>query len=146
MQKDIYVVDYRNPKDAYWEETYKIKGFRSYATGGKDITFYAYKEHDPDYVTRTLCHEGGHFVDTTIGRESNGSLSERWAKAAEDDIEKSGENAVSDYAKNVLEAQPGNYVEDFADSCADYIVMHGDFAKRFPNRTEILKDIIGELE
>jgi hypothetical protein len=68
MQKSIEVVDYYNPQDSYWRKKYKNFP-HSYATSGdKAITFYRYeREHSDSYLIRTLCHEGGHYIDKTIG-------------------------------------------------------------------------------
>ena len=145
MQKEIYVLDYRNAQDSYWEKTYGMKGFRSYATGGKEITFYEWTGHDSDYVTYTLCHEGGHGIDSKKERYGISS-SKRWEEAAKKDLEETGHDFPSDYARQTVTNGAG-YAEDFADSCSDYVRSKIKFTWRFPNRAKLLEEVMqnGEL-
>lgn len=154
IQKTIVVVDYRNPKDAYWEEKYKIKNFVSYATGGETITFYAHSgTHWRDKVVSTYAHEGGHYIDKhqtryDLAEGVRVSESQRWADAAQKDLELHSFDdeykGVSDYAKRTLKANPGYFVEDFADSCDGFTTNHDFFVANFPNRAKILEAILNE--
>lgn len=131
-QKRVEFVDYYNPSDSYWRKTYKNFS-HSYATGGETITFYRFDhDHDDDYVVRTYCHEGGHYIDTVMGKDgqrfSNGSV---WTKAMADDKIESGRESPTEYGKN-------SNVEDFAESVAEYVRDKEAFTKRFPNRASIL--------
>lgn len=69
---EVQILDYRNPYDAYWEKTYNIPGFRSFATGGnREIHFYE-NGHVPkkrviDYLPGAMAHEMGHNLDMELG-------------------------------------------------------------------------------
>lgn len=135
-QKTIEFVDYYNPQDKYWRKKYK-NFTHSYATGGDTITFYRHdRPHDVDYVIRTYCHEAGHYIDKSLGtngvRYADGSL---WTKAMADDKIVSGKKSPTKYGENAN-------TEDFAESIAEMIRDYGEFAKNFPNRTNLLKQIL----
>lgn len=134
IQKKVYILDYRNPQDAKWAQRYKMKGFRSYATGGEDITFYAYESHDPDYVTRTFAHEGGHYIDYH-NRASRMSESAEWKKAMRMDKKATGNDGVSDYAQVHVH-------EDFAESMAEYVTNKSLFEEWYPNRATIIRGML----
>lgn len=151
MQDTINVVDYRNPQDSYWAKQYHMRGFKSYATGGKRITFYAWKNHDVDYVGETLRHEGGHLIDRKSSAGGVNSFKyfsdgDEWAKAQSDDIKylkkmgrkKADSTWVSDYAKRSKAIH-----EDFADSCKKYSMDKDAFKQEYPNRCSILERLIG---
>lgn len=152
MQDEIEVVDYRNTQDSYWAKRYKMKNFRSYAIGGKKITFFAYTNHDIDYVGETVRHEAGHFIDR---KNSAGGVNsyeyfsdgKEWKAAQRKDekrllsMGRSKEESrwVSDYARSSRAIH-----EDFADSCKEYSVRGDAFEKEYPNRFAILKRLIGD--
>lgn len=138
IQKEVVVVDYRNPRDSYWEKEYGMKDFRSYATGGTDITFYACEHHDQKYIVRTFYHEGGHFID--IRRDgfdfSRVSESAEWQTAMENDFKVSGKKSVTSYG--------GAHVhEDFAESIAEYMEHREEMVLHFPNRCKIISELLG---
>ena len=135
-QKRIQFVDYYNPQDSYWKKVYKNFP-HSYATGGSDITFYRYDyPHDDDYVIRTFCHEGGHFIDKNISLGTRFCEGVEWTKAMADDKIVSGKDSPTTYGKNAK-------VEDFAESVAEYVADQNSFKKYFPNRARLLKRILG---
>lgn len=137
IQKTVVIVDYRNPQDSQWAKRYKMKNFRSYATGGRDITFYAYPEHDPEYVVQTFAHEGGHYIDLYKVNAERVSESSKWAKAMRDDLKVSGKKGVSSYAQ-------AHKHEDFAESIGVYMTER-EKMKDFPNRAKIIKELIGDV-
>lgn len=136
IQDVIYVLDYRNPQDSYWETTYKMKNFRSYATGGTEISFYAYTDHSKGYIVRTFAHEGAHYIDLWKSDATHISSSERWARAKIDDLKEHGLEAPTDYAKVAN-------VEDFAESVAEFMTNRRFMEVQFPHRTAIIKEILG---
>lgn len=146
IQKEIEVLDYRNPQDSYWEKTYGMKGFRSYATGGENISFYAYTHHDYDYVFHTIAHEGGHYIDKFEPgggyRTDRISGTKEWADAVAADLAEHGFDAPTDYARDTAKNNPGYFVEDFAESCGKYISDRSMMETNFPNRTRIIERLI----
>ena len=136
MQKTIYVVDYANPFDSYWEKKYrKFPG--SYATGGDEITFWAYTGHDDAHLVRTLCHETGHMVDAEEAPSGkNFSSGKTWDDAITSDYRHSKKTYPTKYAANSL-------AEDFAESVALYTVDSVNFRRNFPNRATILDSFFG---
>lgn len=139
MQDTINVVDYYNPADVYWKGMYKYFS-RSYATGGQDITFYKYEgKLDFEYLKQTLCHETGHKIDIDMGasfKANQVSESKEWKDAVAKDTRFSGRQSYRQYGTN-------SDSEDFADSVAYYTVKNDDFKKVFPNRSKLLKLILG---
>ncbi|MFR4251214.1 MAG: minor capsid protein [Christensenellales bacterium] len=135
-QKTIEVVDYYNPADTYWRKHYKNFG-HSYATGGDKITFYRHDyDHDDDYLVQTYCHEVGHFIDTNKATtEKRFSYESMWTNAMSSDKMVSGKDSCTDYGKN-------DPAEDFAESIAMYSRDKNEFKKDFPNRSDILSDIV----
>lgn len=137
IQKKIEVVDYYNPQDSYWRKKYK-NFTHSYATGGDTITFYRSNSHDPDYVAKTFCHEGGHYIDYTLpgtSRISRFSEQQDWQNAMANDLKTSGKKSWRAYGEN-------SPLEDFADSVAYYVFEHASFAATFPERTKLLNTIL----
>ena len=147
IQKTIEIVDYRNPQDMVWEERYKMEDFVSYATGGEKITFYTHSEvHWRDEVIHAFAHEGGHYIDKhqTYYSLDEVSKGKRWADAVAKDLEETGFSAASNYAKQTMQSNPGYFAEDFADSCAEFVIDHDFFVTNFPNRAKILEAILNE--
>lgn len=141
IQKKIVICDYPNPQDSYWAKAYKMPGFKSYMVGGENITVWDYRgSHDMDYFTKSLVHEGGHYIDYYVS--DNISKSKEWANAVANDLKDTGFDAPSDYARQTAKNNPGYFVEDFADSCAEFVVNRDSFVHRFPNRTDIIKRIL----
>ena len=144
IQKRIIVCDYRNPKDEYWAKTYNMPGFKSYMVGGEKITIWEYTyEHDEEYFVKSLAHEGGHYIDRF--RADSVSRSRMWADAVSADLRDTGFDYPSDYARKTARNNPGYFVEDFADSCAEYITDHDFFVRNFPHRAAIIKDILSRV-
>lgn len=137
IQKEVYVVDYYNPKDSYWRKRYKNFG-HSYATGGEDITLYRSSYHDMEYLLHTYCHEGGHYIDyTTKGADKTNRYckQQKWKDAMSKDFKTSGKKSYREYGEN-------SELEDFADSVGYYVTKHDEFAKLFPERTKLLDEIL----
>lgn len=135
IQKEIIIADYRNVQDAYWSVKYNYKDFQSYATGGKEITFYEYNvAHDPVYVTRTFVHEGAHFIDSYSNNQII-SESNEWINAMVDDLGVSGKKSPTAYGGVHMH-------EDFAESAAEYIQHRNMMEMDFPNRSKILERIV----
>lgn len=141
IQKSIQVVDYSNPQDAYWAKKYHMKNFKSYMTGGMEITIYAHSfQHDDDYLVEALCHEGGHYLDRFVLTDNPYeplSESSTWKKAMKLDEKIEGDKWVSDYAESSK-----SRLEDFADSCSRFIIDTEIFKLRYPNRYNILERYI----
>ena len=139
-QKKIYFVEVENPDDNYWRARYKNFS-SSYATGGEEIIFYRYMvKHDFDYVKRTYCHEGGHFIDKALGAGTGKAFSSSaaWVNAVYDDKAKTGMISVTKYGENSL-------LEDFAESVALYVSDTNAFRRKFKNRAKLLKEKLGKL-
>lgn len=137
IQKEVYVVDYYNPQDAYWRKKYK-NFTHSYATGGEDITLYRSSYHDMDYLLHTYCHEGGHYIDyTTEGADKTNRYckQQKWKDAMSKDFKTSGKKSYREYGEN-------SELEDFADSVGYYVTKHDEFVKLFPERTKLLDKIL----
>ena len=135
MQDRIFFVDYQNPQDAYWRRVYR-NFTSSYATGGDEITFYAYTGHNDDYVVRTYCHEAGHYIDSlnsVSGRAYSSSAD--WQYAMTLDYRNSRRSHPTQYAAN-------SYAEDFAESVAEYSVDRVNFSQDFPNRASPLDQLL----
>lgn len=140
IQRTIHILDYRNPQDANWEKRYGIAGFRSYATGGKEISFYEYPEgHDSDYLVKTFAHEGAHYIDKWKDGAKFISDSTEWKNAMDRDFYLNGLKGPTDYA------QAAN-AEDFAESVAYYVTERSYMENNFPNRTEIIRRTIENEE
>ena len=134
MQKEIYVVDYANPQDEYWKMRYRnFAG--SYATGGIEITLWAYTGHDDSYLERTLCHETEHLVDieeASAGEAlSSGGV---WEDAVMNDYGHSKKTHPTKYAAN-------SSSEDFAESVALYTVDSEKFRRDYPYRASVLDKV-----
>lgn len=141
IQKRIIVCDYANPQDGYWAKEYNMPGFQSYMTGGRDVTVWGYThEHDEKYFVRSLAHEGGHHIDKF--RANSISKTRKWANAVNADLKQTGFDFPSDYARHTAENNPGYFVEDFADSCAEYVTNHDFFIRNFPHRAAIINKIL----
>ena len=136
MQREIYVVDYANPQDAYWKKRYRnFAG--SYATGGDEMTLWAYTGHNDAYLIRTLCHEAGHLVDAEEASSGKAlSAGKTWDDAITHDCRHSKKTHPTKYASN----SPS---EDFAESVALYATDRESFRRDFPNRASILDSIFG---
>ncbi len=135
-QKTIEFVDYYNPQDAYWKKVYKNFP-NSYATGGDTITFYRYEiPHNDVYITRTYCHEAGHYIDTQLATSANRYSEEAlWTKAMADDLTLTQKKSCTTYGEN-------SPVEDFAESIAEFVNDEATFTTSFPNRAALIKGIL----
>jgi hypothetical protein len=132
---EIFILDTRNPADSYWEKTYGIPNFKSYATGGRGtINFHASKSHEKGFVRHTLYHEAAHNLDSSMGWYSKTGA---WKQVREQDMSLGGREWASDYARS-SKAE----VEDFADSVADYISNSIVFKSKFPARARKLKELL----
>lgn len=131
----IEFVDYRNPQDTYWEKTYHIKGFVSFATGGnKEICFWGTgTKTDDTTILETYIHEIGHNFDNEIKM----SYSNEWQQAINKDFALNGKQSPTSYGTS-------SNAEDFAESLAYYFVHAKDFKEQFPNRAELIRRILNE--
>ena len=143
-QKKVEVVDFRNPDDPHWAKAYHEKDFRSYATGGDRITFYAWDDpHNEKYMVKTYAHEIGHGVDRKTNLISAGrskvkyAISEmgKWKTAMRKDRELSGYRSPTSYGTKAR-------AEDFAESIATYTTKREWFKTHFPNRTKIIEEFL----
>lgn len=138
----ISFVDYPNPEDEYWEQVYGMKGFVSYATGGRGgITFYANGGTTNSGLTilETYLHEGGHILDDGY-REKYGialSSSEKYIKAASLDMVSNGRKFISDYAEDSQ-----SYAEDFADFIMGYFINKSYYTIIAPNRAKLIGEVL----
>lgn len=137
IQKTVHVLDYRNTQDKFWEKEYGIANFRSYATGGREMSFYAATYHDEKYLVKTFAHEGAHYIDLWSPNAIKISESKEWADAMLADLAEHGLKAPTDYAKS------SNH-EDFAESVAEYLTNKDFMVTQFPHRTSIIRRVIGE--
>lgn len=135
----IELADYQNPMDSYWAKRYKIKNFRSYATGGKTITFYANDTIPQDKtLLETLRHESGHNLDRNANRIS---MTATWNDAIKKDQRNNGGlKYISPYANRA-----NSVVEDFADSIDIYCENPAKFKEQYPNRCAVIENIIANL-
>ena len=141
IQKDIIICDYQNPLDKYWESKYNMTNFKSYMTGGKNITIWGKEEeHDMYYLLESLVHEGGHYIDN-FTFDYIISTTKEWNEAVKLDKEQTGFDAPTGYARKVF-LETGEYTEDFADSCGKFVLDYTSFVKRFPNRAKIIEELI----
>jgi len=138
---EIQILDYRNPDDIYWEKTYNIPGFRSFATEGNGkIHFYENGFEDKkgviDYLPTAMAHEMGHNLDWELGRNfaTKYSLGKDWTEAMKEDYNISKKQYVSDYAK-----QAKSNLEDFADSVVEFVLNKRKFQRNFPHRADALR-------
>ena len=101
VTKNVYITLQQNNKDAYWEQKFGIKGFKSAGTGG-DGDIVAYN----GVLTKSLfAHEAGHnlalahFGTSTPPPDSDfGKIRAKWEK------DKNAESPIMDYGKtNVAE-------------------------------------------
>jgi hypothetical protein len=144
--KEIKLLDGRNEYDMYWEKKYKMKNFRSFATGGGgQINFFANetfgKQSNDDYLAHVMAHEAAHVLDGSLKVEDGRWFSDqlRWNKAKGDDTRKGSSEWVSDYAR-----QSEAIHEDFADAVALYVEDKGYFKWKYPNRTKLIEEVLGD--
>lgn len=137
IQQEVYIVDYENPRDEYWRQTYNDPNFVSYATGGEHMTFYAWTNHNLDYVGETIYHEGAHYIDKYSPISIKVSGSKAWEDAVWDDGAIGEKNFPNDYAREANTAT-GTYVEDFAVSVDKHFTDTENFKAEFPNRDRII--------
>ena len=87
----------------------------------------------------TLIHELSHNVDVALGRyeQVKGKYWTRKNSLWKEAIEKDGgrDHAISEYSKTKIE-------EDFADSFAEYVLNPARMISEFPNRAEIIQNIL----
>lgn len=144
VQKTIYGVDYENPQDEYWRQTYR-NFTRSNATGGKEITFYGIgHSRSEEAMKGTLYHEAGHYIDRYLSSNlglSEGAISrsDRWQRAMASDLSTSHRKSYSTYGEN-------SPAEDFAESMKGYFTRGEFFKRTFPARAEMIDSILKELK
>lgn len=137
---ELILLDYRNPADSYWSTKYKMKNFRSWATGGNGrITFYSNEswEVQGNPIFDTLCHECGHNIDGKLNRLSESKI---WSDAMS-----------KDFSFNKTKSSPTEYGkvhvhEDFAESIKYYLINKENFRKEFPNRFIVIKAILERFD
>lgn len=133
--KEVNLLDFRNPRDAYWAKQYRMPNFRSFATGGNGtINFYANEIHQAaeKELAHTLIHEAGHNLDQKLKKISE---THEWLNARDTDFKLGSGVSVSNYGKVHIH-------EDFAESVAMFVSNPEKLKKEFPSRYEILKKII----
>lgn len=141
--KEIHLVNFLNPDDAYWKKKYKTFT-QSYATGGNGtITFYktpkGWTQADGKAdLPFTLSHENGHNVDRYMEnlKGQRPSETQEWKDAMAADKAKSGKESMRAYGQNSTH-------EDFADAFGYFVDRKSWFKKNFPERYKIISRIIG---
>ena len=141
---EIQLLDYNNNRDKYWEKTYGIKDFKSYAKGGeKQICFYAnsqYSIHTNNNFKTVMIHELGHNFDEAISDINNRySNSTEWILTMGKDLDiKDGSYGLycSKYAK-----ESASSIEDFAEAVTQYVIDKENFTKDYPNRSEKIEKL-----
>lgn len=136
--KTIEINNGANPQDAYWEQTYNMKGFVSAATGGGEVIHFW--NGDRNMWDDVFHHEVGHLVGQRLSTKNT-----MWPDGWEEAIAADGKT-VTDYSK----ASPA---EDFAESWSTYtrlkagkkVYSNGamlqdvaDFETKFPARAKML--------
>lgn len=131
--RDIEILDYYNPQDAYWQRVYR-DFTHSFATGGiGKISFYGCKRQVPtSRIVATMCHETGHVIDQRLSRYSD---RQPWKDAMQADEAIAGRKSPTSYGENAN-------AEDFAESMKMYITNPNLFAQEFPNRKRLIDSIL----
>jgi hypothetical protein len=159
---DVYFLDGYNPRDAFWAKKYKVKNFKSFATGGiidgkGQIAFYRgataenYLAADMPIpmargrlqmvpnpakrrIRRTVAHEMGHVFAYN-----------RWGSAKPPGwgVFLETEGFISDYGKKAWQASAASG-EDFADFIMEYTVGMGPEAlvAKSPKKFEALMEFL----
>ncbi len=157
--REIQLVDYRNPHDEYWEKTYKIKDFYSFAVGGQGrvVVFanqkalkakgtlaaeqlaIARKESAQYLKEAALAHEAGHNLDRALGEEKGEriSQSQEWHDIMRQDFLVSGRRYCSSYA-----ARANSPIEDFADAVSQFVAAPEKFRKLYPHRAKWIEEVL----
>lgn len=154
--KEIQLLDYRNANDEYWEKTYKMKNFITYASNGDNkINFYANNQLNSKYnksLIQILAHESAHSLDVAVSSEKNKlSNSTEWYNIIQEDFKfkkiynfKYAKLNAYDYgrycSKYAMESKSS--VEDFAESVTGYVMDKEGFMKEYPNRSEKIKQLL----
>ena len=141
--KEIHLVNFLNPDDAYWKKKYK-NFTQSYATGGNGtITFYktpkGWTQADGKAdLPFTLSHENGHNIDRYMEKLKGQKPSEtkEWKDAMAADKAKSGKESMRAYGQNSTH-------EDFADAFGYFVDRKSWFKSNFPERYKIISRILG---
>lgn len=154
MPDEIRIHNSYNPSDAYWAKKYKIKNFKSGATGGigKDgkavINIWQPRFNVPSGLNKTIPHEQAHIAAKRItGSHDLGKYKNDWDHL----IHMEGHS--SSYA-----VKSKSVSEDFA----DYVVgrvdpklvkpqkfgipIEGDFVNLFPDKTKLFNKILESAE
>ena len=139
---EIQLLDYSNVLDKYWEKTYNMKNFMSYATGGSNkIYFYANSQlnQNDKRVSTALIHESGHILDDTISNDTERlSNSKEWSDIMESDFKDT--NNFGLYCSTYSKSSTSN-VEDFAEAVVGYCTDKDKFTKEYPNRSSKLEKL-----
>ena len=143
---EIQLLDYRSIQDKYWEETYGMEDFRTYAKSGDNkIYFYANSQlsanFNNNYFKIALAHELGHSFDVSISSAKNRySNSDEWTSIMVEDLNNKNNKYglyCSEYSKN-----SNSNVEDFAESIVQYVDNKEKFAEDYPNRSKKLNELL----
>lgn len=140
----VELVDYRNPSDKYWQETYGIKDFRSFATGGnRKMTFFQNDfAVDDSEVGQIMKHESAHSLDVATGSpEKSLSQSQKYIEAVNEDNKLNKGAFTSSYAAQSY-AGSKLYSEDLADGISRYLTPTEKFGTIFPNRSKIYEEAL----
>jgi len=136
--KAIELDEGRNPDDAYWAETYNLKGFRAFAMSGRgSITFFQNQgfknakstEDAKQYAIPAGLHEVGH--NLAISAFSSSMPPTEWIQEA---------NRTNSYVSSYASVSPA---EDFAETFVMYILQPGKLDSESYNiRREIMERIV----
>ena len=86
-------------------------------------------------MVRTFCHESGHFIDRSLGKNGvDYSSNQDWTQAIKDNKMIAKKKSPTSYGEN----SPS---EDFAESVVEFVADPIGFGNVFPNRAGLLKKI-----
>lgn len=146
----VVFINERNPYDSFWAVTYKMPKFESYATDGKEITFWRAVKKSPGSVNTSLLHEAAHAFDHARGI----TQSNEWLDAVKADIELFKSDKIVDafptaYARQAYEGTKGQVVEDFAEALQMKVLWDKEYGEEwfkrcFPNRAKLLEKLISQ--
>ena len=135
-QKTIAFVNYSNPDDAYWQQTYQ-DFTRSLATSGEEITFYQNGGVSDETLRDVYIHEIAHNIDIDLLGGERFSESSAYADIMSADNKLNSLISPTLYGRN-------SPTEDFAESITMYYTARDVMEKYFPNRTKFIKSILGD--
>lgn len=142
---DIYFTSIDCPSNPYWANIHNDPNFTCAALGGGG-TIQFFGTFANENILATIYHEAAHTLDNYeyINNSWMHSISDstEWSTAVSYD-----NNWASNYAQDAFNSRnEGRYCEDVADSIVNLRIMGSvEFIKMFPNRANVLYNIVPEL-